>query len=212
MYNNKKGVVIDNVGVLLYDPLTNLDWLAARYGVDEDKLNQAKNRIWVKEFSVDPEMTPYHFWSKVFGEAGVAIDQNDAEKINNEIIDRHYPHERMLEYVRELRENPDVVTNLWTNVSSDWLQKIDERLDLTKTFDYIAASCIEGKRKNNPDFVRNMLRKMKEDGCGPIAGIDDQERNLRVLRGAGVDPTILYTCEEQTIKELDRFISERYER
>jgi FMN phosphatase YigB (HAD superfamily) len=208
MYNNKRGIIFDSVGVLLDDPLANLDWLAERYGADRGRLNQAKNKIWVREFSVDPDMTPYQFWSRVFEDAGVVIDRNDADGINKEIIERHYPRKEMLDYVRGLKGRPDVVTTLWTNVSRDWLQRFDEGLGLTGTFDYIAASCLERKRKEDPDFVRNTLRRMKEDGCGPIAGIDDQEGNLRALSGSGVDPTILYMKDDQAIAELDDFLGD----
>lgn len=202
MYN-KKGIVIDNVGVLLDDPLANIGWLAKRYGLD-GHLNEAKDYIWKSEFSVNPDMTPYHFWSKVFDRVGMALTRREIEKINEEIIDRHVPRKGILDYVRGLKENPQVVTVLWTNVNSDWISKFNDRLGMYGLFDNVAASCFEGKRKDNPDFIRNMLRKFKDYGCGFIAGIDDQEKNLKILRKAGVYPTILYTNEEQAIRDLGR--------
>ncbi len=202
----KKGIIFDNVGPLLEDSLADISWIASKYGIDPDTLNKAKDEVWVREFSVNPEMSAYMFWKEVLGKADGYHPDIMIEDIDNEMIERHRPVEGMLDYARGLRENPDVRTALWTNVSKDWFRKFDKKHGLTKIFDYVMASGIEGKRKDNPDVVKKMMESLKNDGCVSIACVDDQERNVRILEQAGASPAILHTDEQDTIQQLDRFL------
>ena len=204
----RKGIVFDNVGVLLEDPLADITWVAKRYRTDPDALNKAKDEMWVREFSVDSNFSAKYFWKGVFEGVNMRISGDDIRSIDKEMIERYRPNEVMLEYVRKLRDDPKVNTILWTNNSKDWFQDLDKTYGLSDLFNYLIVSGLEGKRKDNPEVIKKMTDYFRNEGCFHFAGVDDQEGNVRKLEQAGFNPIILHKNEQETIYKLNGFISD----
>ena len=201
-----KGIITDLAGVLFEDMFADIGWLGEGYKVDKRKLNNVKNRVWVERFSVNPDMTSYEFWDYVFSQSGKKMKRRDIENINSRLLESPRTYRKMQDFFKELREYyPDVRTALLTNNSREWFEHYDKELGLREMFDYVVTSYEEGVRKPDPEITRRTLEKLD---CKRVAGLDDQEKNVKSMEQAGVEKPIVFEGEEQAIKELKEFLDE----
>ena len=208
----ERGIITDASGVLWYDAFADISRYAKMFGADAEKLGDAKNRLWVERFSIDPEMSYREFWREIFSEAGIHLSEEEIEYVNSDLLDSHYPHDSIFSFFRLVRESGKFRTVMLTNSSRDWLDYWREKYGLDTMFDSIVAPYSHGVRKPGKEIWEVAIR---ETGLPPryLAAVEDQESNLKGAVEAGIPEKncILFKDPSQGLHELIEFVG-GYER
>lgn len=203
---NEKGLLTDFSGVMVHDGFASLEKHEKRYGIESGRLQEAKNRLWVDRFRVDPDMRAEDFWKQCFREAGKELDEEEIAKINSKVLESHYPYDDMFGLVGRLKEG-GVKTGLITNTSKDWFEYFDNRFGLSDLFQVIVTSYDIGEGKPSSAIFNEARKRMGV----PFLYVDDQTGNIEATTKHGYKNVLLFKSPEQAIPKIADFFGVEYE-
>jgi epoxide hydrolase-like predicted phosphatase len=115
-----------------------------------------------------------------------------------------HPNERMIEYMRELRDRGYSLA-ICTNNVREWEQLWRAKLPVDEIFDVVVDSAFVGTRKPERRIYELTLERL---GVAPASAllIDDLEINCDAARALGIE-SIWFRSSEQAIAEIEHALS-----
>lgn len=140
------------------------------------------------------------FWNAVRDKTGITMSN---EVLRDEIMSRFKLRARMLVYVDRLRSSGFIVAMLSDH--TNWLDEIDEKVDLFKHFDCIFNSFHTHKSKRDGTVFRDVCAKLNVNPYETLF-IDDNSSHIERARSAGLQ-VIHFTNETKFQTQLREFIT-----
>ncbi|HEY6874136.1 MAG TPA: HAD family phosphatase [Geobacteraceae bacterium] len=135
------------------------------------------------------------FWDLMRQRTGI---RGDDGKLSREILSRFILRPRLLDAVRKLRECGVIAAIL--SDQTDWLERLDNRLDFFREFDRVFNSYRTGKGKRDPSFFDDVVRELQIDPHEALF-IDDMPGNVERARSRGLQ-ALLFEDEESCLAQL----------
>ena len=121
----------------------------------------------------------------------------DSDKILKDWLETAVINKEMINLIIELRKKYKIA--LLSNASGEFLNKILNRIDTDKVFDFIIISSEENMAKPDKEIFELLLSKMNIKAYNSIF-VDDNILNVDAAKGVGID-AILFENVEQ-LKEM----------
>jgi putative hydrolase of the HAD superfamily len=112
-----------------------------------------------------------------------------------------HPNERMIDYMRELRQRGYKLA-ICTNNVREWERLWRAKLPVDEIFDVVVDSAFVGTRKPEPRIYEITLDRLAVS-AGATVFVDDVELNCAAARELGLS-TIWFQSTEQAIAEIER--------
>jgi len=181
-----KAVIFDCFGVLSTEAWR--PFKAKYFAHDRELFDRASNISW----QADRGLMSYDDFMEAVAElAGITPEAAMAA------IARNVPDEDLFAYIRELKTHYKI--GFLSNVAGDYMNRIftSEQMAL---FDVIVLSFQNGFIKPQLEAFQNAAEQLAVD-IGECAFVDDQERNVKGARDAGMK-AVLYSDAAQLRREL----------
>ncbi len=117
-----------------------------------------------------------------------------------------HPNERMIEYMRELRERGYKLA-ICTNNVREWEARWRAMLPVDEIFDVVVDSAFVGMRKPEPEIYRVTLDRLAVAPADALL-IDDVELNCQGARDVGI-AAVWFQSDEQAIADVEAALAAR---
>ena len=166
---------------------------AEREGLDVEEFEKAYEEEVVR--AERDEITGTDIWKNLASRFQLEID---VDAVIDEMLAMKDIYYDVLEYVGSLRDRYKVA--MYSNYNRTYWEKILEKVDINKYFDYVQISYMVGKRKTDEGGFKVILEKFGVSAADCLF-IDDSSRNLVPAQKLGMK-TVLFTSLEDLKKEL----------
>jgi putative hydrolase of the HAD superfamily len=200
--------IISDFGGVLTSPL--LDSFAAfqdSSGISLQALGLAMGAILERE-GVNPlfeletgRMTEADFLRALGAELTAQLGRTvDLHGFGERYFDHLHPNERLIEYMRELRDRGYKLA-ICTNNVREWEERWRSKLPVDEIFGVVVDSAFVGTRKPEPRIYELTLERL---GVAPGAAllVDDIELNCDAARALGIN-AVWFRSTEQAIEEIE---------
>jgi putative hydrolase of the HAD superfamily len=200
--------VISDFGGVLTSPL--LDSFAAfqdSSGISLEALGKAMGAIWERSganplFELETgRMTESEFLGSLGAELTTQLgDRVELHGFGERYFEHLHPNERLIDYMRELRERGYKLA-ICTNNVREWEPLWRAKLPVDEIFHVVVDSGFVGARKPEPEIYELTLERLGVPASGAVI-VDDIELNCDAARELGMS-AVWFRSTEQAIEEIE---------
>jgi putative hydrolase of the HAD superfamily len=200
--------VISDFGGVLTSPL--LDSFAAfqdSSGISLEALGKAMGAIWERSganplFELETgRMTESEFLGSLGAELTTQLgDRIELHGFGERYFEHLHPNERLIDYMRELRERGYKLA-ICTNNVREWEPLWRAKLPVDEIFHVVVDSGFVGARKPEPEIYELTLERLGVPATGAVM-VDDIELNCDAARELGMS-AVWFRSTEQAIEEIE---------
>ena len=204
--------VVFDYGRVLTDPQDPQDpeAYAALLRITGLPLARFESLYWADRHAYDEgKLTGLEFWKKLLGEAGLALDQDKVEELN-ELDARMWTTENpaMLAWQLKLKER-GMLTAILSNMGDNVLASIEREFDWIHRFDVLVWSFQLHMAKPDPAIYRYTLNELDVQPEETLF-LDDKLVNIEAAQALGIQAIQFSTVEQLRADliaaELDRVL------
>jgi putative hydrolase of the HAD superfamily len=198
--NSIRAVLFDFGGVLAEEGFREgLAALARQQGLDPRAVHQAASEAIYESGYILGRGTVEEFWRLLRAKTGLA---GDVSALFHEIAERFILRPRMFALVDALRAQGYITAIL--SDQSDWLDRLDAKLNFFRSFDRVYNSFHVGKGKRDASLFADVARDLGQAPAA-IAFVDDDPGNVARARSQGIKG-VLFQSEDQCIDDLESMV------
>jgi putative hydrolase of the HAD superfamily len=200
--------VISDFGGVLTSPL--LDSFAAfqdSSGISLEALGKAMGAIWQRNganplFELETgRMTESEFLGSLGAELTTQLGKRvELHGFGEQYFEHLHPNERLIDYMRELRERGYKLA-ICTNNVREWEPLWRAKLPVDEIFHVVVDSGFVGARKPEPEIYELTLERLGVPATGAVM-VDDIELNCDAARELGMS-AVWFRSTEQAIEEIE---------
>jgi putative hydrolase of the HAD superfamily len=200
--------VISDFGGVLTSPL--LDSFAAfqdSSGISLEALGKAMGAIWQRNganplFELETgRMTESEFLGSLGAELTTQLGKRiELHGFGEQYFEHLHPNERLIDYMRELRERGYKLA-ICTNNVREWEPLWRAKLPVDEIFHVVVDSGFVGARKPEPEIYELTLERLGVPASGAVI-VDDIELNCDAARELGLS-AVWFRSTEQAIEEIE---------